>query len=80
MSGPQEREELRLVIERVIRRFEPRLRKLNVKLMENADSLDRTLRFRIDAELYAEPEPVPVVFDSRLEPGTGDFQVKTERR
>ena len=37
---------------------------------------DRTLRFRIDALLHAEPAPEPVVFDSALEPATGNVEVK----
>ena len=35
-------------------------------------------RERIDALLFAEPAPEPVVFDSQLEPVTGNVEVKTE--
>jgi type VI secretion system protein ImpF len=78
MSGPDEREELRRVIERIIRNFEPRFKTVTVTLLENTASLDRTLHFRIDALLFAEPAPEPVVFDSQLEPVTGNVEVKTE--
>lgn len=70
------RDQLRRVIEQVIRKFEPRFKTVKVKLLENSDQADRTLRLRIDALLYAEPAPEPVVFDSQLEPTSGNFAVK----
>jgi type VI secretion system protein ImpF len=63
-------------IEGVIKAFEPRFKTVKVRPVQNADALDRTLRFRIDALLIADPAPEPVVFDSSLEPGTGNFDVK----
>ena len=78
MSLDEERQNLRGVIEQVIRRFEPRFKSVNVKMLKNNDAFDRTLRFRIDAVLYAEPAPEPVVFDSQLEPGSATFEVKTQ--
>lgn len=48
--------------------FEPRFKSVTVNCLENSDSLDRTLRFRIDAIMYADPSPVTIVFDSILEP------------
>ena len=80
MSTLGSREQLRRVIEQVIRRFEPRFKTVKVKLLDNADPADRTLRLRIDALLYAEPAPEPVVFDSQLEPTSGNFDVKGEDR
>ena len=68
-------DELRSILEAVIRRFEPRFSKVRVELITNADSLDRTLRFRIDAMLHAEPVVEPVVFDTMLKTSTGDFEV-----
>ena len=68
-------DELRSILEAVIRRFEPRFSKVRVELITNADSLDRTLRFRIDAMLHAEPVVEPVVFDTTLKTSTGDFEV-----
>jgi type VI secretion system protein ImpF len=75
MAAPSERERLRQIIERIVRKFEPRFKSIKVKLLENADKADRTLRFRIDAMLHAEPAPEPVSFDSQLEPLTNDFAV-----
>ena len=80
MGAPSDRERLRRIVEQVIRKFEPRFKKVNVTLLENADAADRALRFRIDALLYAEPAPEPVVFDSQFEPTTNDFVVTNPTR
>ena len=63
-----------------IRRFEPRFQQVDVKMLENFDPLDRTLRFRIDALLRAEPAPEPVVFDSSMQPATCNVQVRGASR
>lgn len=63
-------------IERTIRQFEPRFKSVRVVPLENADYLDRTLRFRIDALMYASPAPETIVFDTALAPDTGSFSVK----
>jgi type VI secretion system protein ImpF len=76
VASPQNREELGRKVEQVIRRFDPRFKSVRVTLKDNAEPLDRTLRFRIDGQLHAEPEPEHVAFDSLLRPVTGDFEVK----
>jgi type VI secretion system protein ImpF len=76
LGSAEGREEFRRVLESVVRLFEPRFTKINVEMLGNADPLDRTLRFRIDALLQAEPAPEPVVFDSALQPATGNVEVK----
>ena len=63
-------------LETVLIDFEPRFKSVKVNYMENSDSLDRTLRFRIDAILYADPSPEMVVFDSILEPVTRTVNVE----
>ena len=78
MSQASERDDLRRIIEQVIRKFEPRFKTVRVTLEDNSDKFDRTLRFRIDALLYAEPAPEPVVFDSQLEPTSASFEVKAK--
>ena len=76
MSLASEREQLRRTIERIIKQFEPRFKTVKVQLQDNRDEFDRTLRFRIDALLYAEPAPEPVIFDSQLQPTATTFEVK----
>jgi type VI secretion system protein ImpF len=74
------REEFRQTFEAIVRRFEPRFARVSVEMLGNAEPLDRTLRFRINAMLHAEPAPEPVVFDSALQPATGNVAVKGTSR
>jgi type VI secretion system protein ImpF len=62
------RREFTRLIENIIRTFEPRFKSVAVRYLENGEKADRTLRFRIDAVMYADPAPEIVVFDSVLEP------------
>jgi type VI secretion system protein ImpF len=68
-------ETFRKSLEDTIKCFEPRFITVSVKLRDDGDRRDRTLRFRIDALMYAEPAPEPVSFDSRLDPASHDFEV-----
>ncbi len=76
MTSPEGREAFRQTVEGVLRACEPRFKTVKVLLLESSDPLDRTLRFRIDALLYAHPAPEVVVFDSAVEPLTGNFELK----
>jgi type VI secretion system protein ImpF len=75
LASPEAREEFRAILEAIIREWEPRFQTVRVALLAPAEPMDRTLRLRIDALLYAEPAPEPVVFDSAVEPGTGSFKI-----
>jgi type VI secretion system protein ImpF len=77
MTSTEDRERFRAVIEQTIRRFEPRFRSVAVRLLENAEGLDRTLRLRVDALMHADPTPEPMTFDSVLEPVNRSFSVTT---
>jgi type VI secretion system protein ImpF len=74
----RDREEFRRSIEAVVKQYETRLRKLNVRLTGSPDAIDRTIRFHIDAVLQAEPAPEPISFDSTLRLANGSFEVKGE--
>ena len=63
-------------LEKILREFEPRFKEVKVSYYDNKDNTDRTLRFRIDATLYADPSPEIVVFDSVLEPVTRNVNVE----
>ena len=80
LGSDQGRNQLVKQIERTIRQFEPRFKTVKVSLQENADSLDRTFRFRIDALLHAYPAPEPVVFDSAFQPISGIYSVERGNR
>lgn len=72
------KEDIRRAIKKTIENYEPRFKSGSVRihLLENSDELDRTIRFRIEAVLLAEPAPEHVIFDSLLEPVTRNVQVK----
>jgi type VI secretion system protein ImpF len=61
-------------LETAIRNFEPRFVNLKVS-MEPVSNIDRLLKFRIEALLDTEPAPEPVVFDTVLQMGSGNFVV-----
>src|SRR5436190_23418180 len=78
-SGPataKQRDAFCRALEVVIRTNEPRLLEVRVEVAANPEAGDRTLRFRIDALLRADPAPEPVIFDSTLEPATHTFEVQ----
>ncbi len=76
ISDKEKREEFIQHLESILIEYEPRFKSVKVRYMDNSDSLDRTLRFRIDATLYADPSPEMVVFDSILEPVTRTVSVE----
>lgn len=76
MGSAEQRAELRGHIEALLGAWEPRFQKVQVTLVDTEELLSRTLLFRIEALLRADPAPEPVVFDSDLEPVTGLFHVK----
>ena len=66
---------LRETLEKTIKYYEPRFLDVKVKL-DPINNTDRTVNFRIEAFLNIEPSPEPIVFDTVLELGSGDFEVK----
>jgi len=66
-------------LENLLVEFEPRFKSVTVTYQENTDTLDRALRFRIDAVLYADPSPEVVVFDSVLEPVSRSVNLEEAR-
>ena len=74
----EKREELAREVERVIRRFEPRLLSVRVTLRESGPELDRTLRLKVDAVLRTDPIPEPISFETVIEAVSHEVRV-TER-
>jgi len=79
LKSPSDQNRLRRAIEAAIRRFEPRLEKINVTI-QLPDETDPTMRFRVDAFLQIEPAPEPVAFETVLPPGTSHFLIVGEDR
>lgn len=70
-----EQERVLRSIEHAIRTFEPRFLDLKVS-MEPPTATERSIRFRIEAQLDVDPVPEPIVFDTVLKLGSCDFAVK----
>lgn len=66
-------------LEKILRTYEPRFKSVKVILLDNNDKTDRTLKFRIDATLYADPAPEIIVFDSVLDPVSRTVNVEESR-
>lgn len=77
LASKRAREEFLRLIEDVLRKGEPRFKTVKVIPLGDDEPLDRTLRFRIEALLHAEPAPEPVTFDSMLEPVSRTFEIRT---
>jgi len=73
-KNPHEQTRMKRAIETALANFEPRFSGVRVT-MEPISSVDRLLKFRIEAMLEIEPNPEPVVFDTVLQLGTGSFAV-----
>jgi type VI secretion system protein ImpF len=75
LASDDRREDFRMALENVIRAFEPRFVSVSIKMTDSGDESDRLLRFRIEALMYAEPAPEPLVFDSVIDPTTQTFAI-----
>ena len=62
-------------MESVIAIFEPRLKRAKVR-MERVEGSYRMLKFVIEGLLCMDPSPEPVRFDTVLELGKGEYEVK----
>lgn len=69
-----EQQRLIKAMDGAIRYFEPRFMNLKVT-MEPVNNVDRQLKFRIEASLDVEPAPEPIVFDTVLQMGSGEFLI-----
>lgn len=76
LGTQQQQQDFCAVLERVIRRYEPRFEKVKVTPPPTPQPEDRIYRFRIDAVLVADPVREPMVLESELRPGTLEFAVK----
>lgn len=73
-KNPNEQRRLTESLTNAIRTFEPRFLNLKVTL-EPVNNVERMLRFRIEARLDIDPAPEPIVFDTVLQLGSGEFEI-----
>ena len=71
----EERKALLKNMENALKIFEPRLMNLRVSMKE-IDAVDRGVTFQIEGDLKMEPVPEPIVFDTVLKVGSGDFEIE----
>ncbi len=77
LDNPKERERFESVLAKVIRDFEPRLDRIEVRLDDQKQSNGRPrVHYRVEALLKLEPTPLAVVFDTVLELGAKAFRVE----
>jgi type VI secretion system protein ImpF len=76
INTPGEKEELGRVVERIVERFEPRLRNVRAVLAESGQGNERDVRFHIEAELNVDPAPT-VTFETVLELTTGQAKIES---
>jgi len=71
-------EQLRRCVEDAIERFEPRIRQVNVRLLDHGgtERESRKVRLAIEGMLWVAPEPLPILLDTEIEPLSGQCQVK----
>ncbi|MGP0021621.1 MAG: type VI secretion system baseplate subunit TssE [Candidatus Sulfotelmatobacter sp.] len=74
LSG-RDQSELVRDMESVIAIFEPRLKRAKVR-MEQVEANYRSLKFVIEGLLCMDPAPEPVRFDTVLELGKGEYEIK----
>lgn len=78
IASVEKKREFTQQLEKILRDYEPRFKSVKVSNVDSKDKTDRTLRFRIDATLYADPAPEMVVFDSVLDPISRSVNVEEQ--
>jgi len=74
MLTPRGEHDFLRMVERIIERFEPRVKHVHLVVTQAPDPKRRTISFRIEAHLCVEPTP-KVTFEAALETTTGRFKV-----
>jgi len=59
-------QEFKWLIQTTITRYEPRFQRVQVDINSIGEDYERTLYLKISAVLMVEPDPVPLIFDSRV--------------
>lgn len=67
LGSAEHRETFRATVQSTIKRLEPRLSQVLVEMHPIGAPEERTLYLRITAMLLVEPDPVPLLLDSRIQ-------------
>lgn len=77
LASPDDQSLLVRMIEQAIRAFEPRLSGIQVSLMPMSPG-SRVLKFQIEGLFMIEPAPERILFDTKLELTSGEYEVGGE--
>lgn len=66
LGSDEGKEEFRVKVQDIIEKYEPRFRQVYVELEQAGEDYERTLYMKISAVLMIEPDPIPLLFDSRV--------------
>lgn len=75
-STEDEQELLVKEIRKIILAYEKRFKSIKIVERKGLDSMDRTVRFRIEAELRVEPAVEPLIFDTHIDPVSRELSVE----
>jgi len=75
VASPEGQRKFQDLVTAAIKSHEPRFLNVSVEIVETDDA-GRSLHFRIQGELHAEPEPAHVAFDSLLDPSDQRIRLK----
>jgi type VI secretion system protein ImpF len=76
LSTPAQQKQFEIYLQTIIRRFEPRFRDLVVTLTPSSDSLDRIMRFTIQAVLETDGVSEALIYDTVIDPVTGALKIR----
>ncbi len=66
LGNDEGKEEFRLKVQDIIEKYEPRFKEVHVDLEQMGEDYERTLYMKISAVLMIDPDPIPLLFDSRV--------------
>ncbi|WP_018693247.1 type VI secretion system baseplate subunit TssE [Algicola sagamiensis] len=79
VSSSEGREQLCEYVRVALLRFEPRFMEVEVTIPDESLPLDRIMRLKISAILFADPDPEFISFDSEVEPVNLTMKIKESR-
>jgi type VI secretion system protein ImpF len=75
VSSLADQNKVRRLVESAIEKFEPLLKDV-VVIVEPGREFEKSLHFRISANLQVDPAPEPVAFDTTLRPWNAEFEIQ----
>lgn len=76
VASAADQNRVRRILETAIEKFQPLLKDV-VVVVERGREFERSLHFRISANLQVDPAPEPITFDTTLRPWNAEFEIQT---